>query len=286
MITKGKISDFIWGFTIGDAIGVPHEFQKPSCNRKFEFKGFGTHNQKPGTWSDDTSLMLCQVDCIVEGLNIEVLKKNLIAWYIYKKFTANNSVFDIGHSTKRVIEDLIGNKEVNELEYSDFKGNGTLLRVLVLSLLSDLSKEKEIELIKITTTSKLNIQYCQCFLEFVRLLIKGFNKEGAFIESFKNIPTFTNITGRVIKDYRKVKSSGYILDTIDTVLYCFFTTNNYKEAIVKSIRLGGDTDSIAAILGGICGIYYNNSITENMKRNIVNRELIEENVKNLTNKLI
>lgn len=286
MITKEKISNFIWGFVIGDTIGVPYEFQQFSNSRRFEFKGFGTHNQEPGTWSDDTSLMLCQIQCINNGLDIDILKQNLIEWYRDKKFTANNSVFDIGASTRKVIEDLIDKKTIDELEYSNFKGNGTLLRVLVLSLLNNLSKEKEKELIQLTTRNESNIQYCQCFLEFTRLLINEVDKFDSFDIAFKNSPNFINNFYKIGYTRKEINPSGYIVDTINTVLLCFFETSSYRNAITKAINLGGDTDSICAILGAICGVHYNEEIPDKLKSKIVNRKLIEENVISLTKSLI
>ena len=51
-------------------------------------------------------------------------------------------------------------------------------------------------------------------------------------------------------------SGGYVIDTIETVIYCLKTTESYKEAVLKAVNLGGDTDTNAAICGGLAGIYY------------------------------
>ena len=51
-------------------------------------------------------------------------------------------------------------------------------------------------------------------------------------------------------------SGGYVIDTIEAVIYCLKTTDNYKDAVLKAVNLGGDTDTTSCICGGLAGIYY------------------------------
>ncbi len=53
-----------------------------------------------------------------------------------------------------------------------------------------------------------------------------------------------------------IKSSGYVVDTLEASIWAFLTTNSYKEAVLKAVNLGGDTDTIAFITGSLAGIYY------------------------------
>ena len=53
-----------------------------------------------------------------------------------------------------------------------------------------------------------------------------------------------------------IRSGGYVIDTIETVIYCLKNTDNYKDAVLKAVNLGIDTDTNAAICGGLAGIYY------------------------------
>ena len=50
----------LWGAVVGDALGVPVEFQSRESLRSdpvVNMRGHGTHGQPPGTWSDDSSLI-------------------------------------------------------------------------------------------------------------------------------------------------------------------------------------------------------------------------------------
>ena len=61
------------------------------------------------------------------------------------------------------------------------------------------------------------------------------------------------IEGQILDD---IKSTGYIVDTLECVLWIFMNARNYKEAIIASTNIGGDTDTIGAIVGSMAGIYY------------------------------
>ena len=47
---KEKLKDAIYGLAVGDALGVPFEFQNRGEFKCFDMVGYGTHNQTEGTW--------------------------------------------------------------------------------------------------------------------------------------------------------------------------------------------------------------------------------------------
>jgi ADP-ribosylglycohydrolase len=54
----------------------------------------------------------------------------------------------------------------------------------------------------------------------------------------------------------KIKSSGYVVDTLEAALWCLLNTDNYKDCVLKAVNLGDDTDTVAAVAGGIAGMFY------------------------------
>ena len=59
----------LWGAIVSEALGVPVEFTTPAERRRdpvTDMRGYGTHQQPPGTWSDDTLLLLCTVEVLCE----------------------------------------------------------------------------------------------------------------------------------------------------------------------------------------------------------------------------
>jgi ADP-ribosylglycohydrolase len=53
-----------------------------------------------------------------------------------------------------------------------------------------------------------------------------------------------------------IKSSGYVVDTLEAALWCLLNTGDYQSAVLKAVNLGGDTDTVAAVAGGLAGLYY------------------------------
>jgi len=67
MHSQDRVLGGLWGAIIGDALGVPVEFtSRESCRRNpgTGMRGYGTHHQPLGTWSDDSSLLLCTVEAL------------------------------------------------------------------------------------------------------------------------------------------------------------------------------------------------------------------------------
>tara|TARA_R110002072_G_scaffold289194_1_gene456052 strand:+ start:285 stop:593 length:309 start_codon:yes stop_codon:yes gene_type:complete len=60
------------GALVGDALGVPVEFQGREVRDKDpvrEMREFGTWNQPAGTWSDDGALLLCTLEGLAQGMS-------------------------------------------------------------------------------------------------------------------------------------------------------------------------------------------------------------------------
>lgn len=133
-IQAGNIWEFrvycgLFGFCVGDALGVPVEFSSREERKNDpvrEMRAYGTHLQPIGTWSDDTSLMLCLIDAINRGYSIQKTADNFMDFYRNGAFTPHGEVFDIGMSTRDAIE-----KFVTENCRSDAAGHPKWIMVTV-----------------------------------------------------------------------------------------------------------------------------------------------------------
>lgn len=74
-----------------------------------------------------------------------------------------------------------------------------------------------------------------------------------------------------------IRSSGYVIDTIEAAVWCLITTDSYRDCMLKAANLGEDTDTVAAIAGGLAGLYYGyEAIPKECLDVIKKREWIEE----------
>ena len=53
-----------------------------------------------------------------------------------------------------------------------------------------------------------------------------------------------------------IKSSGYVVDTLEAAIWCLLNTDSYKECVLKAVNLGEDTDTVAAVAGSLAGLLY------------------------------
>lgn len=304
----------IFGFIVGDAMGVPVEFctrEERKIDSIEEMRAYGTYHQPYGTWSDDTSLTLCLLENITEEYSLDKLAEKFIKYYMNGYLTPYGEVFDIGNATRVAIEKMIkgenpvecgGNTEMDN-------GNGSLMRVLPLAYyLKEMPPMKKIKIIEnvssLTHAHNLAKLACIIYVEYAINLIKGNNKSDAYrqtinfidkycYEDYKDeIYNFRRILDGNIAYLREedINSTGYVVDTLEASFWAFITTNDYKEAILKGINLGGDTDTIAAIIGGMAGIFYGiSSIPDTwlqcLARNREIYEMIEKFIRRLNGEI-
>lgn len=267
------IKDAIYGFIIGDALGVPYEFNNRGMFKCTDMIGHGTWDQPVGTWSDDSSMTLATLDSIKKTgkINLNDMRKRFEDWAFNGAYTANGNVFDIGTTTyralneKRGIDDILSN------------GNGSLMRILPLAFIE--STEKQIASVSaITHGHDISKLACRIYVHIAKQILKGKTLEEILPKlTFVITNTvFERLTSIGELPESEIKSTGYVVDTLEAVLWCLCNTDNYKDAVLKAVNLGGDTDTIAAITGGLAGIMYGyKSIPKEWIDKLRNKELIE-----------
>jgi ADP-ribosylglycohydrolase len=298
-----SIKSALFGVAIGDSLGVPVEFsprEKLLQDPITDMTGYGTYNLPPGTWSDDSSLTFCLAESLCSGYDTDHMGELFVKWYYQDYWTATGHVFDIGIGTRNALykikngtkAELAGGNEEND------NGNGSLMRILPLVFaIKDLPIEERFERTKqvssITHGHIRAVMACFYYLEFARQLIEGKTKFEIYKDLQTTLPSFFNNTGiesseiahfdRLLKaniadlPLSEIRSGGYVIEAIEASIWCLLTTDNYKAAVLKAVNLGHDTDTTAAVTGGIAGLLYGvDGIPEEWVKKIAKREEIEE----------
>ena len=103
--SKG-IKSALFGVAVGDALGVPVEFNSReaiSKNPVTDMIGYGTYHLPAGTWSDDSSLAFCLAEALTQDFDLHTIGQNFVKWYKVNFWTPRGEVFDIGIGTKEAI---------------------------------------------------------------------------------------------------------------------------------------------------------------------------------------
>lgn len=276
------LKDILFGVAVGDALGVPVEFKDRAYlkqNPITEMIGYGTYDQPKGTWSDDSSLTFCLAESINEGLDLQKLANKFVSWKDDNYWTPHGWVFDIGIATRIAIEKLaIGEKPelAGGLREND-NGNGSLMRILPLLIhIKDKPIKERFAITKqvssLTHAHIRSVIACFYYLEFSRRITLSQNKLDIYKELKKEVSDFLvkseinpieiELFKSLLKDdiflleESEIKSSGYVIHTLEASIWCLLTTNSYQEAVLKAVNLGNDTDTTGAVTGGISALLY------------------------------
>lgn len=303
------VKDILLGLAVGDALGVPVEFNPRSyfkANPVVDFLEFGTHYQPRGTWSDDSSLSFCLAESLIKGYDLMDISRKFVAWVDTAYWTAHNEVFDCGITTGRAIDDLreiIATQDHKRLDNLIFEGdaykngNGSLMRIApLLFYIKDFDIAKQFEIIKavsaLTHRHVRSAVACLIYLKMMERILKGDSKRLAFATTIKEVNQFLD-TYELVHDERKlfyrileddlekleekdIKSSGYVLHSLEASIWCVLNTTNYKEAVLKAVNLGNDTDTTGCITGALAGLLYGSqNIPISWKDDLVKKEDIE-----------
>ena len=306
------IKSALFGVAVGDALGVPHEFSRPEDlqeNPVTDMVGYGTYNLPPGTWSDDSSLTFCLAESLCSGFNTDHMGELFVKWYYQDYWTATGEVFDIGIGTRNALYKIKNGTKAELAGGQDEKdnGNGSLMRILPLVFaIKDLPIEERFERTRqvsaITHGHIRAVMACFYYLEFAKQLIEGKTKFEIYKDLQTSMPScFENIGivgsetahfDRMLKaniadlPLSEIRSGGYVVETIEACIWCLLTTDNYKDAVLKAVNLGHDTDTTAAVTGGLAGLLYGfDGIPKEWVRQLAKREEIEELARNLSNAL-
>lgn len=289
ILERSRIAGALFGLAVGDAIGVPFEFRSKEDmqnNPATDLTGYGSHHQAPGTWSDDSSLCFCLAESLINGYNLVDIAKKFIEWKEEGLWTARGSVFDIGTTTSKSISELKTILEQDKVE--DLKtlryaareqdnGNGSLMRILpLLYEIKGIASLDQFQIVwEVSALTHKHIRSamaCFIYIKLAEMLCNGLDKEQAYTEMRNQIMHFwgeiefpkaerCHFDHVILHDIRskaedELKSSGYVIDSLESSIWYFLEKENYRDTVLGIINLGGDTDTGAAIAGGLAGLYY------------------------------
>ena len=78
----------------------------------------------------------------------------------------------------------------------------------------------------------------------------------AFAEGLKVWNRLRDVDALRQLEERQIRSGGYVVETLEAALWCLLKTSGYPDAALKAVNLGGDTDTTAAVVGGLAGLAY------------------------------
>jgi ADP-ribosyl-[dinitrogen reductase] hydrolase len=297
----------LMGLCVADALGVPVEFSSRADRTQApvdKMLGYGTWNQPPGTWSDDSSLTFCLAEALCAGFSLDTIATNFCRWYSEACWTPHGEVFDVGNATAQAIHRLQqGVPPLQAGGTSDrSNGNGSLMRILPIAfyqntLTSVDLMERVHQVSSITHAHPKSQIACGIYVNVATCLLNGLDLNAAYLQGIETSRTFYTeppyaselshfervLSGNIATlPVDAIRSGGYVIDTLEASLWCLLNSNSYSEAVLKAVNLGEDTDTTATVTGGLAGIHYG---LQDIPVDWINQIARKDDIVNLANRL-
>jgi ADP-ribosylglycohydrolase len=291
---QSRIKGSIFGVAVVDALGGPVEFQpRGSFQPVTHFMHNDTFDVPPGTWTDDTSMTLCLAQSLIASNGNFIPQaaiRNYIKWYENGYLSAIDECFDIGSGTRQALmiwkhyfdrspdireDDPSGHEggqpQIDKaLKREMFCGNGSLMRVAPIGLVYFRDMDRALSYAALSSDATHPYPTCaECCRIYTGLIVRAMNgaskedlaKEFASIvftdvKVKQRLDRYSSLSDWENTDEDDIKSSGYVLSTLEAALWAFFTTSTFESGAVKVVNLGDDADTVGAVYGGLAGAYY------------------------------
>ncbi len=255
------------GLAVGDALGTTLEFKPPGTFKPLtDMVGGGHFCLKKGYWTDDTSMALCLAHSLIESNGFDAFDQmtKYCDWMDNGYMSSIGVCFDVGVGVSSALrrfqktgDPFAGSKA----RWSS--GNGSIMRLAPVPIFYQHSLNDATEFAgessRTTHGSDLCIDACR-YLSTVLVHLMNGNEKSVF-SRVKYSPSTTEVSdiksGKFLsKTYKEMTGSGYVIESLESALWCFINTESFESCVLAAANLGNDADTTAAIAGQLAGAYY------------------------------
>ncbi len=284
------------GLAVGDALGTAVEAKPPGTFTPLkDMIGGGPFRLKPGEWTDDTAMALCLADSLVACriFNPRDQMARYIRWWLDGYMSSNGHCFNIGVTVREALTNFMetGNPLAGPTA-PETAGNGSLMRLAPVPMAFYRTPQQAIEMSaecsRTTHGTQMSVDACRYFAGLLVGALHGVPKEELLSPKYCPLPNYwlakplhPQIEEIANGSYKKknppeIKGTGFVVRTLEAVLWAFHKTNDFKTGCLTVVNLGDDADTTGGIFGQIAGAYYGvEGIPEEWRAKIAKKDLIE-----------
>ncbi|TFV74390.1 hypothetical protein E4P39_12935 [Blastococcus sp. CT_GayMR19] len=269
-----RVAGALVGSAVGDALGAPFEFGPagqftarfpvPARGSWTEMCGGGSLGWEPGEFTDDTQLALLVAASLVErgGLDEADLFDRFVRW-------AAADPPDVGSQTRAVLTsgppwDVAAAEHFGSTGRA--AGNGSLMRTTPAAIWfsrfgTETTMDAARRLSALTHGDPAAGEGCAIFHELMRVALDGEDPLAA-------VPSALDLVADEHRDRwaavlaedwtpaDATESNGAVWPTLGSAVWALRHGNDFAEVMRLVIDLGGDTDTVACVAGGLAGAVF------------------------------
>lgn len=268
-----------------------------------------------GSFTDDGSLTLASLDSVIEckGYNLNDIADKFVEWFDNGKYTPFGTAYDVGFGCADGIRTYkyYKNPKTSGSARDKNNGNGSLMRIMPICLYayglqkrvctSDNEVIQMIHEVSGITHRHLRAQMaCGLYFFMVKSILDnieygkglslkdclqqgidaGLKYYGNDIRNLTEIAHFSrlfDLNELMNTSDDEIETSGYVIDTIEAVVYNLITTGSFEDCLLQAVNMGRDADTVGAIAGGLAGLYYGyDSIPNKWVSKLQRRDYIDD----------
>lgn len=270
---QSRFRGALLGLAVADAVGTTVEFKpRGSFPPVTDMLGGGPFNLKAGQWTDDTSMALCLATSLVEKRGFDPLDQmqRYVRWMSHGYLSSTGVCFDIGTTTSAALRrfQTTGDPFSGSTD-AQAAGNGSIMRLAPVPIFFHSDWAAVIhysgESSRTTHASAECVDACRLFGSMIHRALESKSKDeilfGTHLPQSETRPFTAKIQALADGQYQnksmqQISGSGYVVNSLEAALWCFFKTESYREAVLMAVNLGDDADTTAAVCGQIAGAYY------------------------------
>lgn len=246
---RDRAKGSLWGLVVGDCLGSPIQFSgKDSHPWIAEMVKCPVFGLPPGYWTDDGSMAMCIMDSYIRKgkYDLKDIGRTFVKWFMDGYLSSvDGKSFDVGMTTWNACQNIAFRKSfINGSE--EAQGNGSIMRFAPSWFIAQREKDPVKVMHEISDLTHSSYKVRDTIDKFAKIVDEHMaGKRTSVVSAYKT--------------REEVNNSGWAVSTLEAALWAFNTTNNFRDAIVAAVNLGGDTDTIGAVCGQLAGSYYGHS---------------------------
>jgi ADP-ribosyl-[dinitrogen reductase] hydrolase len=273
-----------FGVIVGDAYGSQYEFKPRGTYEVSPDMGPNVFGLPAGSFTDDASMMLCLAASLAELQCFDPVDQMVryVRWWRDGYMSSSQKCFDIGHATRQALARFsirhtdwtTRHGAVDATEADGFcpytgdsdelsSGNGGIMRLAPVPIwyAADAARAREMSVLssKLTHASPECLDAAALMSDVIVHLINGGARDAMPLgPEHYDTPRVKALAAGAFrtKTAAQVRTTGYVIDTLEAALFALHTTASFEEGMVMLAGMGGDVDTVCCVFGQIAGAHY------------------------------
>ena len=268
---SNKLRGMFMGLAVGDALGALYEFQSAEEINKLKILEMRQIHDTTGVWTDDTAMALCLADSLIkqEGYDSYDVMERYWKWANEGYRTYYSFGEGIGGQTASAIQYFSENDPIvpKTKPRDTAAGNGAIMRLAPI-IIAAYGRNPIHQVIRLAQVSARETHYsyeaeagAEIFAAMLHSAVGSDDKSSIIsVHEYSTGKIYDDILSRILTSYsvrsKLLNLGGYVVDALRIAVWGFMNFDSFADGVENVIRLGGDTDTNAAVYGQLAGTYY------------------------------